>query len=178
MTLRQKIEDHIGITAFLFGSAIVATTLSVESYFESRTAGQEVEHQKTPLPLVLQAREAITEGGACFDCLDYGPVLSNNSNASQYNAASWKFEISPAGTYAISMRYASPDPRPGRIIVNGGPALEGRFGESTNSVDNAMNFPQGCHEFVSGINSVRIEQLSAFPHIESLTISEAVPGSC
>ena len=129
-------------------------------------------------PIILLARDAAIEGGTCFQCLDHGAVLSNEGNVPRYNAASWRFELQQPGIYSISMRYASPDQRPGLIIVNGGPAMTNKFGESTSGKENIQRFPQGCAAFVSGQNSIRLEHLRAFPHIESLTLTWAKAGEC
>lgn len=186
MTLKERIENNIGILALVYGSSIVAATLGADAYLDGKLQSpdhtgvslEDHEISRTDLPVVLSGRNAITEAGACFDCLGYGPFISNDGNNPQYNAAFWELELSHAGTYAISMRFATKDSRPGLIIVNGGPALEGRFGEVTGGWKNVMPFAQGCSNFVAGTNSIRIEHLTAFPHIESLTISEAVDGSC
>lgn len=88
-----------------------------------------------------------------------------------HNGATWEFRVARGGTYLLKAEYAAAQARPVRIIINGAEvipaALAAPTGCWTPNCQQTLN--QGRVELRDGVNVLRVERSSAFPHIRSWT---------
>jgi hypothetical protein len=150
------------------------------------------EHLENPLTPVLETFGAtVPEGARPIEAEDFarGNVLKDRNgygagigvlvNAGTLpNVAEYEVEDSVAGDYQLDLRYASGDPRPVNVILNGETVLTGAAG----SVTGGFFPPQQRWELAGvvplrpGKNVVRLERDGPFPHLDKLLLTPRKPG--
>jgi hypothetical protein len=101
----------------------------------------------------------------------YGNVLMNAPPYSDRpNSADFQFQVPVAGTYQMWVEYAASEPRPVRIVVNGGLLTSNGLSAVTGCWElNCQQFlNQGEVQLRAGTNTIQISRGSVFPHIRTL----------
>lgn len=132
-----------------------------------------------PKQLVLIPAKNYVRGTnvAIGQCGPYGAdVLLNASPCnSRPNVAEFDFVATRGGAYRLDVEYATAVPRPVRVYINGGIAMQVAVGEATGCfTENCQkNLPQGIVQLKEGPNVIRLEREDVFPHIRRISFVPA-----
>lgn len=96
------------------------------------------------------------------DVLLNGPPYNDRPNRAEF-----EFNASAGGTYLLKVEYAAADARPVRILLNGEVVIAEALGSPTGcwTTDCQRVLNQGRLTLREGINVLRVERGSVFPHI-------------
>jgi hypothetical protein len=133
--------------------------------------------QPLPKDAILMEAEDFVRGNVLKDRDNFGKGIGVLVNAGQYpNEAEYEVAVPEAGPYQLDLRYASGDPRPIRILINGVQMASNAAGQVTGGFypDRQQWFAEGVFSLRAGKNTIKFERASYFPHIDKfLLISRA-----
>jgi hypothetical protein len=101
----------------------------------------------------------------------YGDVLLNAPPFNDRpNAAEWRITTPSGGRYRFEVEYASGDPRPVRVLVNGDVERESALNAPTcGFYPNCQRWADiGVVDLNPGDNVIRMDRRSYFPHLRTL----------
>lgn len=75
-----------------------------------------------------------------------------------------------AGAYLVRVRYAAKDARPSKLLLNGALLKTDFAGQTTGTwyPDSQRYFSEGIHTFKAGVNTLKLDCPTPFPHIDKL----------
>ena len=127
-----------------------------------------------PKEAILLEAEDFTRGNVLKDRDGFGKGIGVLVNAGQYpNETEYEVNIPEAAPYQLDLRYASGDPRPILIYVNGVVVSSKAAGQVTGGFypDKQRWFAEGVFPLREGKNTIRFERGSYFPHIDKLLLT-------
>jgi cytochrome c553 len=122
--------------------------------------------------LLLEA-EDFQAGNLTKDTNGYGAGIGVIHNGGTYpNLAEYTIQIKNAGPYQLDLRYASGESRSIRIYVNGQLTLPSAASKDTGGFypPNQQWIAEGIVLLQEGVNKIRFERDSYFPHIDRLAL--------
>ncbi len=128
---------------------------------------------------VIREAEDFASGNVMVDREGFGKGIGVLVNKGEYpNRVEYDVTAPHAGTYQLDLRYASGDPRPIRVIINGEMVLSNAAGEVTGGFypQHQKWFAEGIVELKAGVNRLRFERDSYFPHLDKFLLVPR-PGS-
>ncbi|MBX3112700.1 MAG: DUF1549 domain-containing protein [Fimbriimonadaceae bacterium] len=126
-----------------------------------------------PKDAVVSEAEDFVRGNVGKDTTGYGKGVGVVYNVGTFpNQAEYSVTVPTAGPYQLDVRYASGDPRPVRVLVNGGLALSSAAGQVTGGFYPAQQrwSAEGVVVLRAGSNTVQFERDSYFPHIDKFLL--------
>ncbi len=118
--------------------------------------------------------EAYSRGNVQVDQNNYGKGIGIISDpGGQSNFAEYNVEVSPPGKYALEIRYAAAEPRPGKISVDGKSLFEDAFSITTGGwhpSHQAWHF-QGRLDLTAGSHILRLESEPLMVHIDRIRLT-------
>jgi len=128
-----------------------------------------------PLPreaIVVEAEDFV-RGNVLKDRENFGKGIGVLVNAGQYpNETEYDIEVPEAGPYQFDLCYASGDPRPITLQINGVVVASRVAGQVTGGFfpDKQRWFAEGVFALKAGKNRIRFERASYFPHIDKFLL--------
>ncbi|HRK22073.1 MAG TPA: DUF1549 domain-containing protein, partial [Fimbriimonadaceae bacterium] len=122
--------------------------------------------------IVLEAEDYVA-GNVIKDRQSYGKGIGVLVNRGELpNFAEYVVTVPKEGSYQLDLRYASGDPRPARVSVNGTPVLSSAGGKVSGGFypGHQKWFAEGIFELKEGENRIRLERDGPFPHIDRLLL--------
>lgn len=134
-----------------------------------------LEKTESPLPkeAILVEAEDFARGNVLKDRDGFGKGVGVLVNAGQYpNETEYEITVPEAAPYQLDIRYASGDPRPIRILINGALVSSNGAGKVTGGFypDKQQWFAEGVFPLRAGKNTLRFERANYFPHIDKLLL--------
>ena len=117
--------------------------------------------------------EDFARGNVLKDRENYGKGIGVLVNAGQYpNQTEYEIDVPEAGPYQLDLRYASGDPRPITLQINGAVVSSNAAGKVTGGFfpNNQQWFAEGVFALKAGKNVIRFERASYFPHIDKFLL--------
>jgi hypothetical protein len=164
-----------------------AAKQNAAEYF--RLAGLAIETEKSgialkpvlgsgPLPIggLLIEAEDFKRGNVLKARDGFGKGIGVLVNAGQYpNRVEYELTIPVAAPYQLDLRYASNDPRPVRVLINGKTVKSNAAGGITGGFNPAEQQweAEGIFQLDAGDNVIVLERESYFPHIDKLLLTPA-----
>lgn len=135
-----------------------------------------LEKQELPVPqgAILVEAEDFVRGNVLKDGETYGRGIGVLVNAGKYpNETEYELDVPEAGPYQLDLRYASGDPRPITLQINGTVVSTNAAGHVTGGFfpKNQQWFAEGVYALRAGKNLIRFERASYFPHIDKFLLS-------
>jgi hypothetical protein len=148
----------------------------VEAERSRPTLLPKIEQNATNIPkesLLIEAEDFV-RGNVLKDKTGFGKGIGVLVNAGEYPNYT-EYEITPpqAGVYQIDLRYASGDPRPILLYVNGVLVNSNAAGQVSGGFnpDSQRWFSEGIFHLKAGKNTIRLQRESYFPHIDKILLS-------
>jgi len=132
-----------------------------------------------PAGAVVLEAEDFVNGNVLKDREGYGKGIGVLVNAGNYpNFTEYGVTVPASGLYQLDLRYASGDPRPIRVFVNGTRVASNAAGAVTGGFfpDQQQWKAEGVFRLAPGKNWIRLERTSFFPHIDKLLLLPKSPG--
>ena len=134
-----------------------------------------------PLPIYHLRVDQFSAGvNVEFGKLPYGQVLHNAPPYSeQKNAVEYKVSCDCPAHYRLDVKYAAAEARPVRVLLNGSVVKEGALADTTGGwdpKDQQWRENQATLTLVKGVNVLRLERDSVFPHISEIELVQT-PGT-
>lgn len=127
-----------------------------------------------PKEALLIEAEDCARGNVLKDRDGFGKGVGVLVNAGTYpNETEYDVTVPEAAPYQLDIRYASNDPRPILIYVNGVVVSSKAAGEVTGGFypDKQKWFAEGVFSLREGKNTIRFERSSYFPHIDKFLLT-------
>jgi hypothetical protein len=108
------------------------------------------------------------------NCLGYGEgFVTNNSAIAQPNMVEYDVNLPAAGQYQLSIEYASGESRSAQLLINNNLQTGRILSDITGgfSRTNMQYVAQGTYFFNAGVNKLRIERESYFPHLYEINLA-------
>ncbi len=128
-----------------------------------------------PGSIIVEA-ERFASGNVVVDTTYYGLGIGVVTSPTYPAFAEYAIRVPSAGRYDVLIRYASGEPRPVRLLLNGNAVSADACSDETGGFDPLHQLWQkaGSFEFSAGANLLRFETSGPFPHIDKFAIT-AVP---
>ena len=126
-----------------------------------------------PAEAIVHEAEDFVSGNVNKDLNGYGVGIGVLVNHGEYpNFTEYDISVPEDGPYQLDLRYASGDARPIRVYANGDLVLSSAAGEVTGGFypKNQKWFTEGTLLLHSGINHLKFERDSYFPHIDKFLL--------
>jgi len=130
-------------------------------------------NQSAPQGAILVEAEDFISGNVLKDRDGFGKGIGVLVNAGQYpNQIEYEITVPEAAPYQLDLRYASGDPRPIQILINGVVVSTNGAGQVTGGFnpDKQQWFAEGVFALRAGKNRLRFERASYFPHIDKFLL--------
>jgi len=147
--------------------------LAAESKTVTLTATIPTPTGTAPLGASVLEAEDFVAGNVLKDKGGFGKEIGVLVNAGQYpNVTEYDFTAPAAVPYQLDLRYASGDPRPVRIYLNGKLVASSAAGKVTGGFypQHQQWFAEGVFALKAGTNRLKLERDSYFPHIDKLLL--------
>lgn len=131
-----------------------------------------------PAGALVQEAEDFVAGNVNKDKGVFGKGIGVLVNAEKYpNSTEYDITVPAAGAYQLDLRYASGDPRPVRVYINGALVASNAAGKVTGGFypQHQKWFAEGVFALKAGVNRLKLERDSYFPHIDKVLLV-ARPG--
>ena len=132
-----------------------------------------------PVNAIVREAEDFVSGNVLKDTTAFGKGIGVLVNRGELpNSAEYEISVANAGPYQLDLRYASGEPRPIRVFVNGAVALSKAASQSTGGFypQHQKWFAEGIVLLSAGVNRIKFERESYFPHIDKMLLI-ARPGA-
>lgn len=129
---------------------------------------------RAPAGARLLEAEDFVRGNVLKDRDGFGKDIGVLVNAGEYpNRTEYDVDVASAGLYQLDLRYASGDPRPIRVYINDRLVTSTAAGKVTGGFypNHQAWFAEGVYKLRSGVNRIRFERDSYFPHIDKLMLT-------
>ena len=126
-----------------------------------------------PEGALVREAEDFTAGNVTKDRSGFGKDIGVLVNAEQYpNRAEYEVSVPTAGPYQLDLRYASGDPRPVRVYLNGVLVASDAAGKVTGGFypKDQHWLPEGVFALRAGANTLKLERDSYFPHLDKILL--------
>lgn len=126
-----------------------------------------------PSDAIVHEAEDFTSGNVIKDLNGFGVGIGVLVNHGEYpNRTEYEITVPVDGPYQLDLRYASGDSRPIRIYANGALVLSNAAGEVTGGFypKDQKWFAEGTLLLHAGINNIKFERESYFPHIDKFLL--------
>ncbi|WP_394796005.1 DUF1553 domain-containing protein [Armatimonas sp.] len=126
-----------------------------------------------PAGALIREAEDFTRGNVNKDKGGFGKEIGVLVNAEKYpNRTEYEISVPTAGPYQLDLRYASGDPRPVRVYVNGTLVASNAAGKVTGGFypQHQQWFAEGVFPLKAGANTLKLERDSYFPHLDKLLL--------
>ncbi|GEM_PF-5797248 len=158
------------LVAVFFGIVITQfnSKTKVESQSSVRAAANEIE-----IPAVTYKRGQNVARGPLPNLYGSDVLMNAPPFHDAPNAAEFDIYIPAGGNYKLSVRLAAAEPRPVDVFVNGTLAIPGALNISTGGwlPVNQKWEDAGTLTLREGINTIKLQRSSVFPHIMTLKLS-------
>ena len=128
---------------------------------------------KAPAIAIVQEAEDYVSGNVTKDRDGFGKGIGVLVNRGEFpNRTEYDIKVSEAGPYQLDIRYASGDPRPIQVFANGTLVLSNAAGQVTGGFqpEHQKWFAEGVFFLHEGINHLKFERESYFPHIDKFLL--------
>jgi len=122
--------------------------------------------------IVVEAEEFV-HGNVLKDRENFGKGIGVLVNAGQYpNETEYEVNVPEAGPYQLDLRYASGDPRPITLQINGAVVSSQAASQVTGGFfpEKQRWFAEGVFALRGGKNRIRFERASYFPHLDKFLL--------
>ena len=122
---------------------------------------------------LIREAESFDKGNVLVDTTGHGLGIGVILNKGEVpNFAEYNFDIPAAGVYQLELRYASAEPRPVRLVVNGllRPAMAAGSVTGSFGPEKQAWTVEGVWPLKAGRNTIRVERDGAIPHINKLAL--------
>ena len=120
---------------------------------------------------IIEAEKFTRGTKAVVDLKGYGKGIGILGS---HGPANVEFDITlkEAGAYLLRIRYAAQSARPSTLFINGALAREGVAGQTTGTwyPDSQRYFDEGIHTLRAGVNTLKLDCPTPFPHIDKLML--------
>ena len=126
---------------------------------------------------ILVEAENYDRGNANKDFTTYGKGIGIIHTVTVPTFAEWDITVPSAGPYQLELRYASQEPRPIHLLINGAVVRPDAAGLATGSFqpEGQKWEAQGIFMMLSGKNTIRIDNNGSIPHLDKLLLIAASP---
>ena len=126
-----------------------------------------------PSQAIVHEAEDYVSGNLNKDTSGFGKGIGVLVNQGEYpNRTEYDISVPKEGAYQLDLRYASGDPRPIRVYVNGALVLGDAAGEVSGGFypKDQKWYAQGILLLQAGTNHIKFERDSYFPHIDKFLL--------
>ena len=126
-----------------------------------------------PPGAIVREAEDFTAGNVNKDRDVFGKGIGVLVNRGEFpNRTEYDISVPGAGPYQLDLRYASGDPRPIRVYANGDQVLSNAAARVTGGFypQHQRWFAEGVFLLNAGVNHLKFERDSYFPHIDKLLL--------
>ena len=120
---------------------------------------------------VIEAEKFTRGTKAVVDLKGYGKGIGILGSHGPANVE-YDITLKEAGAYLLRIRYAAQSARPSKLFINGALAREGVAGQTTGTwyPDSQRYFDEGIHTLRAGVNTLKLDCPTPFPHIDKLML--------
>ena len=120
---------------------------------------------------VIEAEKFTRGTKAVVDLKGYGKGIGILGSHGPANVE-YDITLKEAGAYLLRVRYAAQSARPSKLFINGALAREGVVGQTTGTwyPDSQRYFAEGIHTLRAGVNTLKLDCPTPFPHIDKLML--------
>ncbi len=126
---------------------------------------------KTDGAHIIEAEKFTRGTKAAVDLKGYGKGIGILGSHGPANVE-YDVTVKEAGAFLLRMRYAAQSARPSKLFINGALAREGVAGQTTGTwyPDSQRYFDEGIHTLRTGVNTLKLDCPTPFPHIDKLML--------
>ncbi len=120
---------------------------------------------------IIEAEKFTRSTKAVVDLKGYGKSIGILGSHGPANVE-YDITLKEAGAYLLRIRYAAQSARPSKLFINGALAREGVAGQTTGTwyPDSQRYFDEGIHTLRAGVNMLKLDCPTPFPHIDKLML--------